>query len=181
MVLTRVVILSLLFGFNLAQSQDVNWITIEKAQELQKTNPKNIIMDVYTDWCGPCKLMDKKTFQNPYVAAYIGEHYYAVKFNAEGNETINYYDNTFKNPNYDPIKKGRNATHQFTQFLGIKGYPSIIFISETGDLITPVAGYQNPQQLELYLKMIIQGDYMNFSKPDDFEKYLKNFVPKFKN
>ena len=55
-------------------------------------------MDVYTDWCGPCKLMDKNTFQNPYVAAYVTEHYYAVKFNAEGNETINYYDNTFTNP-----------------------------------------------------------------------------------
>ena len=50
-------------------------------------------------------LWTKKTFQNPYVADYVGEHYYAVKFNAEGNETINYYDNTFKNPNYDPIKK----------------------------------------------------------------------------
>ena len=84
-------------------------------------------------------------------------------------------DNTFINPNYDPIKKGRNATHQFTQFLGVKGYPTIVFISEVGDLITPVVGYQNPQQLELYLKMIKQGDYMVFSKPDDFEKYLKNF------
>ena len=74
MVLTRVVILSLLFGFNLAQSQDVNWITIEKAQELQKTNPKNIIMDVYTDWCGPCKLMDKNTFQNNDVANFLNEN-----------------------------------------------------------------------------------------------------------
>ena len=166
---------------NLVNGQAIEWISFEQAIKAQKENPKKILMDVYTDWCGPCKLMDKNTFQNPYVAAYVVEHYYAVKFNAEGNETINYYDNTFKNPNYDPIKKGRNATHQFTQFLGIKGYPSIIFISETGDLITPVAGYQNPQQLELYLKMIKQGDYMTFSKPDDFEKHLKNFVPKFKN
>ena len=48
MVLTRVIILNLLFAFNLVQSQDVNWITIEKAQELQKTNPKNIIILVKT-------------------------------------------------------------------------------------------------------------------------------------
>ena len=57
MVLTRFFILSLILSFNLAQSQDVNWITIEKAQELQKINPKNIIMDIYTDWCGPCKVL----------------------------------------------------------------------------------------------------------------------------
>ena len=90
MVLTRFFILSLILSFNLVQSQDVNWITIEKAQELQKTNPKNIIMDIYTDWCGPCKLMDKNTFQNSDVANFLNENFYAVKFNAEGNSSVNY-------------------------------------------------------------------------------------------
>ena len=176
---------ALVFFFVLCSSliyaQSIEWMTFEQAIEAQKENPKKIIMDVYTDWCGPCKLMDKRTFQNRDVAAYISEHYYAVKFNAEGEETIKYYGDTFTNPNYDPAKKGRNATHQFTQFLGVKGYPTVVFISETGDLITPVVGYQNPQQLELYLKMIKQGDYMVFTKPDDFEKYRKNFVPRFRN
>lgn len=166
---------------NLVNGQSIEWITFEQALKAQEENPKKILMDVYTDWCGPCKLMDKKTFQNPYVAAYVSENYYAVKFNAEGNETINYYNNKFTNPNYNPSKKGRNASHQFTRFLGITGYPTIVFISESGDLITPVVGYQNPQQLELYLKMIKQGDYMVFSKPDDFENYRNNFIPKFKN
>ena len=64
MVIIRYFILSVLF-FQFSYSQKVNWITIEKAQELQKKVPKNIIMDVYTNWCGPCKLMDKYTFQNP--------------------------------------------------------------------------------------------------------------------
>ena len=87
----------------------------EEALELQKETPKKILMDVYTDWCGPCKLMDKKTFQNHDVATYVSKHYYAVKFNAEGDETINYYNNKFTNPG-DPTKKGRNSSHQFTKF-----------------------------------------------------------------
>ena len=62
---------------NLVNGQVIEWISFEKAIKAQKENPKKILMDVYTDWCGPCKLMDKKTFQNPYVAAYVGEHYYA--------------------------------------------------------------------------------------------------------
>ena len=57
----------------------------------QKNEPKKIFMDVYTKWCGPCKLLDRKTFANPYVAAYVSEHYYAVKFDAEGQETINFF------------------------------------------------------------------------------------------
>ena len=46
-----------LFIINITLSQEVNWISMDKAQELQKKVPKNIMMDVYTDWCGPCKAM----------------------------------------------------------------------------------------------------------------------------
>ena len=95
-------------------------MTLGDALEAQRENPKKIIVDVYTDWCGPCKLMDKKTFQNRDVATYISKYYYAVKFNAEGQEKINYYGNTFTNPDYDPNRNGRNSTHQFTKFLGLK-------------------------------------------------------------
>ena len=44
----------------------------------------------------------------------------------------------------------------------------------------PVVGYHTPQQLEMYLKMIKQGDYQIFSKPEDFENHRKNFTPRFK-
>ena len=114
------------------------------------------------------------------MARYISEHYYAVKFNAEGNEEIAFYDQVFRNPNYDPNRRSRNSTHQFTQFLGIRGYPTMVFFSEDGDPIMPVVGYYTPQQLEPYLKMIKQGDYAVFTKPEDIEIYLKNFVPRFR-
>ena len=173
------IIISLFFSLSLT-SQKVNWLSIEKAQELQKKVPKNIIMDIYTDWCGPCKLMDKNTFQNPDVAQYLNNNFYAVKFNAEGTDEIKFYNQTFSNPNYDPNRKGRNATHQFTQFLGVKGYPTMVFFSEDGDPIMPLVGYYKPKQIELYLKMIKQGDYQVFSKPEDFENYKKNFIPRFR-
>ena len=46
--------------------------------------------------------------------------------------------------------------------------------------IMPVVGYQKPKQLELFLKMIKQGDYQIFSKPEDFENYKKSFIPRFR-
>ena len=162
-------------------SQEINWLTLEEALNAQKDNPKKILMDVYTVWCGPCKLMDKKTFSNTDLVNYVNDHYYAVKFNGEGDETINFYGNIFSNPNYDIARKNtRNSTHQFAQFLGIKGYPTTIFLSESGDLITPVVGYLNVHQMELYLKMIKKGDYQVFSKPEDFENYKKYFQAKFR-
>jgi len=176
------ILITLLFLLNCGSvlAQKIQWMTLSEALEAQKKEPKKIFMDVYTDWCGPCKLLDQKTFQNPDVARYVSEHFYAVKFDAEGTEVIQFFDQSFSNPNHDPNRKGRNATHQFTQFLGVRGYPTMIFLSEQGDPIMPVVGYKTPQQLELFLKMIKQGDYQIFKTSEDFQKYQKSFIPKFR-
>lgn len=176
----KILLVVAVLASTLSSAQQIQWMSLEEAIAAQKITPKKIFMDVYTDWCGPCKLLDKKTFQNPDVSKYISEHYYAVKFNAEGQEEINFFNQTYTNPSYDPNRKGRNGTHQFTQYLGVKGYPTMVFFSENGAPIMPVVGYLKPQQLELYLKMIKQGDYQVFSKPEDFEKYQKSFIPRFR-
>ena len=81
-------------------------MSLEEALNAQKNNPKKILMDVYTVWCGPCKLMDKKTFTNPDLVNYVNNHYYAVKFNGEGNEIIDFYGNTFsKNSKMGHLKE----------------------------------------------------------------------------
>tara|TARA_B100000945_G_C20224818_1_gene522330 strand:- start:61 stop:606 length:546 start_codon:yes stop_codon:yes gene_type:complete len=176
----RVLIIILFFSLNFSFSQDIKWMSLEKALEAQKVLPKKIIMDVYTTWCGPCRLLDKKTFGNPDVSRYISQNFYAVKFNAEGDEKIFFYDKKFSNPNYNPDRKGRNSTHDFTKFLGIRGYPTIVFFSEEGDPIIPLTGYFNVRQIEPYLKMIKRGDYAVFKDSDDIEKYIENFAYRFR-
>ena len=176
----RFLVLILFFSSDLTFSQNIKWMSLEKALEAQKVLPKKIIMDVYTSWCGPCRLLDKKTFGNPDVSRYISQNFYAVKFNAEGDEEIFFYDKKFSNPNYNPDRKGRNSTHDFTKFLGIRGYPTIIFFSEEGDPIIPLTGYFNVRQIEPYLKMIKRGDYAVFKDSDDIEKYIENFAYRFR-
>lgn len=174
-----IIALFLLFSVN-AFSQQIEWMSLNEALEAQKKVPKKIFMDVYTHWCGPCKLLDKNTFVNRDLIRYVSENYYAVKFNAEGEEEIKFYNRVFHNPSYKKNKKGRNSTHEFTQFLGIKGYPAMVFLSEDGDPIMPVVGYHTAQQLEPYLKMIKQGDYTVFKGPNDLKNYLKNYIPRFR-
>lgn len=163
-------------------AQEINWVTLEEAVKLQKKHPKKIMMDAYTNWCGPCKMLDKNTFKNKDVVAYVNKHYYAVKFNAEGNETINFKDRTFKNPGYDPAKENRrNSPHEMSRYFGIRSYPTILFLDEKGDLLAPIIGYRTPQQLELYLKLFKNDDHVNFKTQNDFSAYADDFKPEFSN
>ena len=55
------------------------------------------------------------------LAKYINDNFYAVKFNAEGNEEVTYKGTTYKNNNYDPAKANtRNGMHDFCWSIGCK-------------------------------------------------------------
>ena len=83
----------LIFVFTgLASAQEINWISMETALAKQKKVQKKIMIDMYTAWCGPCRMLDKNTFSNKKLAAYVNANYYAVKFNAEGNAVVNFKD-----------------------------------------------------------------------------------------
>ena len=157
-------------------SQEINWMSLKDVTEAQKTNPKNVLIDVYTNWCGPCKLMDSNTFSNTDIIRIINENYYAVKFNAEGNETVKFMNKVFTNPDFDSTKtQRRNSSHQFTQFLGVNAYPSTLFFDSEMNYLTPVKGYLNPKQIEIYLLLFKDDTYKDVKSQDDFDNFIKNF------
>ena len=161
-------------------AQEINWVTFEEALKLQKERPKKIMMDVYTNWCGPCKMLDRNTFQNKDVADYVNEHYYAVKFNAEGNDKVTYEGKTFTNKSYKPeLANRRNGVHELTRHLKVSAYPTIVFFDEEGKVLTPLRGYQKPQQIELYLKLFKNDEHKNMTSQEDFNAYYTAFEPKF--
>ena len=163
------------------QAQEIRWMSMNEALEAQKKQPKKIMMDAYTTWCGPCKLMDANTFTNKDVVNYVNKHFYAVKFNAEGTEQVKYKDFTYTNPNYDPERKGRNSQHFFANALKISGYPSVVFFDEESNVIAPITGYRTPEQLEIFLKMIAQDDYKKLTTNEAWQQYEKEFKGNFKN
>ena len=56
--------------------KEITWLNFEQVAELNKKNPRKVIVEVYTDWCGWCKKMDKTTFQHPEIIKYINQNYY---------------------------------------------------------------------------------------------------------
>ena len=131
--------------------EKIQWMSIEEAYALTLTEstPKKIFIDVYTDWCGWCKRMDKATFQNPEVAAYMNEHYYNVKFDAEQKESIEMLGNTF-----EFVPQGNRGYHELAAALlnGKMSYPTVVFMNPKFEMLSPVPGYQEV------------GPFMNIAK-----------------
>ena len=65
-------------------------MSLDEVQVAMQKQPRRVIMDVYTDWCGWCKVMDRKTFTNPELIDYVNKNFYAVKFNAETPDSIRF-------------------------------------------------------------------------------------------
>jgi len=174
-----ILVLAVLTTVN-AIGQEINWVSLEEAVELQKKTPKKIMIDMYTNWCGPCKMLDRNTFQNKDVANYVNAHFYAVKFNAEGNEDVTFEGKDYTNPGYDPAKANRrNSAHELSRFFGIRAYPTIVFLNEDLELIVPLSGYKKPQQLELYLKMFKKDEHKTLTTQEAFNDYYRAFKPVF--
>lgn len=124
-------------------AQEVNWLSWNEATALAATdkNPKKIFVDIYTDWCGWCKKMDKDTFQNAEVAAYMSNNFYMVKLDGEGKEPID-----FKGKTYKYVPSGKRGYHEFAAALmqGRLSYPTVVFMDAQFNMLSPVPGYQKP-------------------------------------
>jgi len=108
------------------------WYSIEEASALNKDKSKVYFVDIYTDWCGWCKRMDKATFAQPEIQAYLKKNFIPVKFNAEQKAPVNFVDKQYKhNPNVGKRGKG---THDLARMMlaGRMSYPAFAFVSGTG-------------------------------------------------
>jgi thioredoxin-related protein len=163
-----------------AQQKEIQWISIEEAQKLVKKEPRKIMMDVYTHWCGPCKMMMANTFSNPDVIDYVNKNYYAVKFDAESPDAISFKGEAFDNPDYDPNRKGRNGVHKFSRYMRVNAYPTIVYMDEECNFLTSDAGYKTPKQIELMLRFFVEDRYKDVKTQEEWSAYQNNFVPAFK-
>lgn len=121
-----------LSGLAIAQEK-INWLTFEEAAAKTTQNPKMVFVDVYTDWCGWCKKMDKDTFSDPEVIAYINEHFYPVKMNAENKKR----KFTFRDKEYT------EATMAAT--MRVRSYPNFVIMDASMENITQYPGYREPE------------------------------------
>ena len=148
--------------------ETVKWLSFEQAIEKSKTEKRKIFIDVYTDWCGWCKVMDKNTFSEPNVSKILNEEFYPVKFDAEQREDVIFNGTTFKF-----VASGNGGYHQLAAALlnNKLSYPTVVFLDENFAMIQPLSGYQKPQEFHKIIQYIGEGHYKTLTWTDWQGKY----------
>ena len=83
------IFISLLAFAAMATAQtEFRHISLDEAAKAAKAEGKLIFIDVYTSWCGPCKMMANKTFPQKLVGDYMNKTFVCVKFDAEKGEGV---------------------------------------------------------------------------------------------
>jgi thioredoxin-related protein len=151
-----------------AAAPKIEWLTWDEAAKRMEKQPRKIMVDVYTDWCGWCKRMDATTMTDPGVIKVLNTQYYAVKMDGEYKQDI-----LFKGRTYKFINNGRRGYHELPAELmnGQMSYPTLVFLDEEFGIIQPLPGYQEPRQLEPILAYF--GG--NFHKNTPWDKFQQSY------
>ena len=146
--------------------EGIKWITWDEAMAQNKVKPKKIMVDVYTNWCGWCKVMDRETFTKPEIIKYVSDNYYAVKLNAEQREDI-----VFDGKTFSFIASGNGGYHSFAATLldNNMGYPTLVYLTEKLERVVISPGFKKPDQLMKELKFTGENAYAKMS----WEQYME--------
>ena len=126
-----------------ASAETINWLTMEEAQQKAQRQGQKIFYFFYTDWCTYCKKMDRITFTNADVAAYINRYFIPVRINSD---------------------KNKSAAAQF----GIQGVPDLRFLTPEGEAIARLPGYIEADKFLPLLKYIQTDSYLKMG----FKEFL---------
>ncbi|MEQ8358256.1 MAG: DUF255 domain-containing protein [Cytophagales bacterium] len=136
----------------------IKWMSYEQVLEASKKEPKKVFVDVYTDWCGWCKRMDQTTFQNEKVINILKEDFYAVKLDAESDETF--------------VQNGKEMTYrQLARSYKATGYPTTVYLNEDLSVIQAVPGYQKAESLEMILAYFGGNHHQTTAWPEFQKQY----------
>lgn len=131
------------------EKEKITWYDFESAIDQNKEKKKLIFIDIYTNWCGWCKQMDRTTFLDPNVVSYMNEHFYAVKMDAESKEPIAFRETLYEYKMYN----GKGYNELAVNLLGGKmSFPTFVILSKKEVKIATINGYQDETKLLTALK-----------------------------
>lgn len=127
-----------------ANTETLKWYSWNEGYVKAKADNKILLVDIYTDWCGWCKKMDRDTYAKQEVIDVLNKHFIVVKFNPEIRNVVYDVDGTKLSPGqlYSNLVQGQST-----------GYPTTVFLFTKEKRVYLQAGYQNAEN---FIKLLNQ-------------------------
>ncbi len=166
------VLILCLVSLSVSSQNKVEWLSWDDAISQHKQNPKKLYIDIYTEWCGWCKKMDKSTFTDPGIVELLNTEYYPIKFDAEQSQTIQFNGHEFI---YRP--NGKRGVHELAISLTNSQltYPSFVMLDETFARILISPGYKDADGVMKELLFGVDEAYKH-SSFEDYKPLSRNKV-----
>ncbi len=145
------IVLLMGFFFN-ANSQGIHFQNLSTTEALAKAKKEHklVFIDVYTDWCGPCKYLSNIVFIDQALGDYMNEHFVSIKVNGEDGQEIE--GGEFGEGNEDG--EGVKIMEEFS----IDAYPTLLFLDPERKLLKKVVGAMEAEALIEKVKGVISPE-----------------------
>ena len=129
-----------------ARKSTVHWMDYNEALEKARKFPKLVFVDLYADWCVPCRIMDANVYRNPTVASLLNSRFYAVKLDADSQDSI--------------VCDGQKNTVQRCYFdvWELNALPAFVLVAPKGMSILTVTDSMTPQELQYMLYQFLEKE-----------------------
>jgi thioredoxin-related protein len=136
-------------------TRDLQWSAWDAGLRTAAATHRPILVDVYTDWCGWCRRMDKDVYSREDVRDYIARRFVTVRLDAESTNPASYSDR-------------RYTESSLAARFRVTGYPTTIFLKPDGEHLVNVPGYVAADRFLLLLQYIGDGHLERGVSFDDF-------------
>jgi thioredoxin-related protein len=123
----------------------IQWMSYAEGRKRSETENKKVFLVFNADWCRYCLQMEKETFRNPSVIAYVNRNFVPISVNSD---------------------KQRGIAAKYN----VMGLPNLWFLTANGDRIANYPGYLSAKEMLIFLKYIKSDSYQTMSLQAFMEK-----------
>lgn len=112
----------------------VRWVegSTDAVREQAIAQKKLVFIDLYADWCGPCRAMNEHVFTRKEVGEFFDQHFVAAKYNIE-----------------------RPTGRELMQRYGRGSIPLYLIFNTEGELLGSILGASPAEEFLMHLRRIL--------------------------